>query len=232
MIVSRKPLGFSPIFARYPCLLSQNRERKRERLGRRLTGIEASTTRWWEDVEIDDEVDDVIGSTVGGRGRSVHARHAWTEARRCRRRSSDILRAWERGTRASTRDNGTGLGSDRGGQRECSRENYPPAPMVAWHRSRGRRRGFQRVRRRKARAEAGEGVGVLGRMEQTAVVGLPMREDMAGRVQSAASTRPYGCHLASSIYRAWRHENDKKTSSEASATAYKIFPSLLTTTLL
>jgi hypothetical protein len=58
------------------------------------------------------------------------------------------------------------------------------------------------VRRRKARAEAGEGVGVLGRMEQTAVVGLPMREDMAGRVQSAASTRPYGCHLASSIYRA------------------------------
>jgi hypothetical protein len=82
------------------------------------------------------------------------------------------------------------------------------------------------------RAEVGEGVGMLGRMEQSATVGLPGRGDKARREQSAASTRPYDCHLASAIYRSCRRENDKKTSPEALATAYENFPSLPATTLL
>jgi hypothetical protein len=64
-----------PILARYPCLLSQKRERKGEgeRLGRQLTGVEASTTRRQGGAADKDELDGDLGWTDGERWRASHA---------------------------------------------------------------------------------------------------------------------------------------------------------------
>jgi hypothetical protein len=75
MTVSKKNFGlylFSP--ANLVFFLGTEREREGERLEWRLTGIEASTSRWREGVEVDNEVGDVLCSTDGERRCSVHAR--------------------------------------------------------------------------------------------------------------------------------------------------------------
>jgi hypothetical protein len=190
----------------------QREKREGEQHERWLTSVKGSTTRWWEGTTDEGKLASVLDSMDGWWRRSAHPR-------RCEPKHGIVdgevpgffeleERRW-----ACTRDDEvvTSLWWVKGEWSECDRGVFPPASMLARHRS-GRRieseGELDGTMERWGRSRATE---CLAKMERAQLLRLPTRGD---KVRCTVTTLPGERHLASWIFSSCRHERDKRRASK------------------